>query len=541
MYVGRLSSGCKARPRSGVAVRVWPASLRLSMLMPAATLFVAIAMVAAPSTAQANWLTKIVREAGEAGTKSGKLGLGALDEAAVHVKSLPAGGSGLAFAAHATPEGHWKFVNKSGDVFTAGTPEEMKRLVSALAPEATAGEGNKLALHLSEDTLFRERKLIKDLPKDARLAVVIDTNSYPLLRRTEGGVDKWYAEVRPNLTVIAQDAQPFREAIWQLSRPLTASNLRVLALEPGGPDSLAALPRFDSATKGALVDRVDPNSLPRALSGIRGQTAVLTARIEAGELRFVAGGSERALPMAEVERAADASGVRLVILQSSQPRQPGGRNWLWQTVAVEGLDTAVKRATVADFLNALGSGRDALGAPRGPFAVDVIRSGEGRTRMRAVSVGSESKPITGQLGDWAAEIASNLTGNVVTSAVELVGNSQERQAELDLRIIPGIPSGFQLTYLAGLVAGILGLGVARGWWARIWPPEDRKDYAGALGYHAARCAKFLGFVAIFLPLAGGPAFVKTLILQLWAALMLPVRALRWIIGLFWNRQKHVSG
>lgn len=267
----------------------------LRLLTAAVVVLLALSSTAALSPADANWLTKIVRESGEASSKGTKPRLGALGDAALYIKALPDGaaGSDLAFAAHAGSEGHWTFVNKNGDVFTAGTPDEMKRVTSALAPEATAE--SKLALYLSDQTVFQQRSSLKDLPKGARLSVVIGNDGYPLVRRNDGRKDGLqdtvFAELRSNLMVSMHDERLFREAIWQLSRPLSTSYLRVLALEAGGPDRLAAVPRFDPATKGALVDRIDPNSLGAALSGIRGQTAVLTARVEAGQLRFVYGTS----------------------------------------------------------------------------------------------------------------------------------------------------------------------------------------------------------------------------------------------------------
>ena len=67
---------------------------------------------------------------------AGKLGIVDLERAAAHIRTLPAGAKGAVLAAHATPEGHWKFVNRDGDVFTAGTPEELQRVVPTLLPDA---------------------------------------------------------------------------------------------------------------------------------------------------------------------------------------------------------------------------------------------------------------------------------------------------------------------------------------------------------------------------------------------------------------------
>ena len=85
-----------------------------------------IALLLAPAAAHANWLSKVMGAAEQAGARTGRLGLGALDNAAAHVKGLPAMADRSALAAQATQEGHWRFVNRAGETLTAGTPEEMK-------------------------------------------------------------------------------------------------------------------------------------------------------------------------------------------------------------------------------------------------------------------------------------------------------------------------------------------------------------------------------------------------------------------------------
>lgn len=487
----------------------------------AAVLLALAAHLAWPPPAAANWLTKIAREAGETGTKVGKLGLGAIDNAASHIKALPHVEKGAALAAHATPEGHWQFVNRSGEVYTAGTPAEMGRFVSTLAPEfAKSGEG-RLALYLSEDTVFAQRAALKDLPKDADLHLVFGKDAFPLLRR---GDDKLYAEIRPNVIAELADHNLFAEAAFQLARPLNKSNIRVLALEPGGPERISSAPRIDPATKSADIDRIDPAKLASGLLSIRGQTAVVTGRTDGAYLRYnPAVGGEQAIPLKDLAAAAEAADVNLVILQSSAPRQPGGRNWLWQKVEVAGLDDALKRATFADFL-------DALGANLGELSVTAAPHSSGRIVLRATPTGSSAAPVSTTIGNWLSEITSNITGHVVTSAVEVYANDKERQSELDLRLIPFLPSFVQFAVLTGWIFALLGLAVTRSWWARIWPPEQREDYGGAIGYYAANFVRLLAFVLLFMPLAGLPAFLVSIMLQAWWFLTAPVRFIRWLFS-----------
>ena len=477
--------------------------------------------VAAP-VAQANWLTRLGRVAGEAGgsaaTRVARYGVAGLDRAAAHIKALPSAGKGAVLAAHATPEGHWKFVNREGEVFTAGTPDELTRAVPTLLPDAGNG---KLAIYLTEDTVFGERARIKDLPDGAALHVVVGRDSYPLARDASGAL---LAEVRPHLRVSLDEAGLFDEGIAQLERPLSRASIRTLALEPGGPAALSSTPRLEPGTKAALVDRIDPAELSSALRSVRGQTVLITGRVEDNLLRFrPESGPEQSLKIVDVIAAAKDADVNLVLLHAPVPRQPGGRNWLWQRIAVDGLDDALKRATFGDFL-------DALGANRGAFRITVARDGDGRVLLHAAPEGLTSAPITGVVGEWVTGAVSHITGEVVTSAVDVYARDEARQSELDSRIVPYIPSDYQFAYIIGLVAGVMGWHVARAWWVRLWPAEQRAEYTSVLGYRAAQVARFLAYFLVFLPVVGLPAVFVSLMLQLFGVVMLPFRFLSWLMS-----------
>ena len=60
----------------------------------------------------------------------------ALENAVRHVRGLPGRSDVVALAAQGTPDGHWRFVNKAGEMLTVGLPEEMKRVVPVLSPSA---------------------------------------------------------------------------------------------------------------------------------------------------------------------------------------------------------------------------------------------------------------------------------------------------------------------------------------------------------------------------------------------------------------------
>ena len=106
-----------------------------------------------------------------------------------------------------------------------------------------------------------------------------------------------------------------------------------------------------------------------------------------------------------------------------------------------------------------------------------------------------SGPLQSPVGDLFSGIVSDITGRVVTAGLQANLRSAERQQELDQRLIPGIPSDFQVGYLVLVVLGLFGVPVSRAWWRRIWPPEAATEYAGRAGYLAARTVRGAGVPA----------------------------------------------
>lgn len=500
-------------------------TLRSGPILMFAAAFVAVKCACGPLPAHANWLTHILKETGETGgrtaTRAGQDGFDALDTATALLKGLPDSPGTAVVAAHVGPEGHWHFANKAGDTYTAGNAGELGRMTQAMAPESSGG---KLALYLTPDTIFAQRALLKDLPKGADLFIVAGDKSYRLVPRASGGTGNLFADMGSGLLIELSEQNLFTETLFQLGQRLKPSSVRVLSLAPGGPDALTRVPRFDSATKSALVDDIDPQSLARALPSVSGQTVIVTGRLDGDVLHIVPGGGpDVSLKIGELRQAADAADVNLVIVRSDSARQPGGRNWLWQKVAVSGLDSALKQPTFGEFLSA-------LGARSGPMTVSAAEDGSGRVVLRAVPNGGSSSPLSGTVENWINQISGTVLGNVPVDGIDAHVRDEDRQKELDLRIIPGVPAGLQIGYIVGLVMGILGLGDALCWWRRIWPPEQREDYDRAVGYNAARATRWLGFGLVFLPLAGPFALLRLVLQQVWDMMKMPWRFLKWLFG-----------
>lgn len=471
----------------------------------------AAAFLAPVPPADANWLTRILRHADDAGAKRTLKGLPALDEAGIHLKSLPAPRRARAVAAELTNEGHWRLRNAEGETFTAATPEELNRGLQVLAP--LTEEAAKQVILLTGETLFKDASKLKELPANAEFDALIESRVYGLIRHVANSVEVYSLDVGNGVRVPIRDRAQVHEMLWQLARPVDLAAIRVLALEPGAAGLLKRARPPDPTPGRVAVEAVDPDRLPHMLSAVARGTVVISGRMKGPVLHFrPSSGPERTLMLDDLRRAAAESDVNLVVIESASARQPGTRNWFWQRVALTPLAGPRTSPALPDLVGQLTGGV--------PVETDAIAIGELRTAFQLVGV------ARGAGGGWAApvsetwrDLAPEVTGTIVASGLRLDLTSRARQRELDARIMPGIPSLLQIAYLALMVGGLAGLGVAREWWQRLWPPEVRSEYARRSGYWAARAVRGTLFLLMFMPLVAVLSAPVSFVRGIWRTLV----------------------
>lgn len=417
----------------------------------------------------------------------------------------------LALAARVTGEGHWVFSNKTGQQFTAANPREMARVPTMLATDVGAATA-PLTLYIPASSVIAHGLHLKLLPARARLRIITGSTSYPLLSLAgKTGQHAWFAQVSPNVFVRADRAESFEETVWQLRRPVSPRRIRILSLEPDGPDALPPRPPRRAEGAEPVVEPVNPSSLAGAIGALRRQIIVVTGRLEGDDklIYRTATGAERALELAALRAAAKDADAELIMLTATAPRQPGARNWLWLRVDVANLFEALERPTLGRFLNA-------LAGDQGRLFVTVSRATDHRLALSVVPLaGQTGAGEPGTIAAFLAELASEVAGTVLPHAVEVDLVARPRSQELAHRLIPGIPSLIQHTYLGALLMGLVAFPVTRAWWRRIWPDEQQADYAGATGFWSAATIRWMLFAFAFLPIAGPPALIWALLTGAW--------------------------
>lgn len=402
--------------------------------------------------------------------------------------------SAPALAARISQEGHWTFINASGETFTAGSETEVKRAFDVLLPNAGA---RAPAFLLTGDSVFEQRTALTQLPRGAELSLGWGDEIFRLENAAIGTANRVLAHIRPNLFVALTTAADFGETLQLLRRRLERQRFRLVSLEPGGPRSIPSSPRLDQGTSKPDVDAIDPAFIASSFAALKGQTAVIVGRLDGDLLTFKpASGPERALQLSELTTAAAVADVDLLVLKSSNGQQPGGRNWLWQRVAIKGLEQALGHATFADFFSALGGANIRLVAT-------IERSSPQRTSVDLRQLpGTTAEAVSAsRLGEVLSDAVTSLVGNVVHTGAIGTFRSVDRQAEFDRRLVSFIPSIAQWGFGSMLLLGLLGLPMSLRWWNRVWPRESAADYANAFGYWAAKAVRMAVYALVFMPLS----------------------------------------
>jgi hypothetical protein len=477
--------------------------------------------------AEANWLTSLGEIAATTGKVAGKTGRLAgemsagLEGAVKAIARLPAEGQAGAIAAEALDGGAWRLRNAAGETITATSAESVRGALAGLT-----GDAKTLTLFVDQDTAFAAREAIAALPADAKLHLALDDLSLPLLRQGTGDGTRLYAELNQGVILALQDRALFSEALWQLQRPLGKAGMRVLSLDGGGPRALATVGRR-SAEGMPVAEAIDPGALASALPSLRGQTVIVTGKVEGETLAFAGiSGTEGKVAVADLMAAAERSDVNILVLDAGVAKQPGGTTWLWQERGIANLDSAMAKASLGDFIAALSRGQ-------GRLAVDADWGASGHFRLSAKPAAAAAPAASGEIAaktlsestlELAIDLAGKVAGNVAPQTTTAALNSRDTQWDLDSRLIPGIPALLQYQLLGNWVLGLIGFHEARRWWAFL-----QRRVAGIVPPFTwpVRIGSELLYWLIFAPLIGSLAFIVTVFRILIGQVMDLVRIVTW--------------
>lgn len=495
--------------------------------------------LALPDTGNAGLFTKILKEAADGVSSPKKLDgkLATLDvpkDVASIVSNLPVHARKRSLISQATPEGHLRLTNASGETVTASTTEEVSSALKWLLPDTSDLARRNVDFYFSPDALTSGRPALNTLPRTARAHIVHGQKSYPVIGNPPFEAKTLNVRLRAGVVARASSTRALREAIWQLEQPLRASEIRVLSLDPATSNRLqtvrnqASQDRFESA---------NPYDLAASMRALKRQTVILSGKIENKVLFFTPpGGKTQSVRLSDLQASAARDDVNLIVLDTDAARQPGVRNVLWQRTKIDGLEKALKSTTVGDFWSVLASGRTPLQLSVGSGGKTFISISANPRPSLAGKIPDDDNSLLTSTERLLEDVVANVSGNVITSGIEASLRSEARQQELELRIVPFLPALPQIFYIMALIVGFAGLSTIKNWWRKLWPLRDRASFGSTLGWLGNRILRGIPFVFVFMPLVAYVAtpyqWVRGPIYWTWRIISAPFR---WI----WSRTRTV--
>lgn len=398
-----------------------------------------------------------------------------------------------------TAGGEWT-VRNFGDLDDPGWKSAILK-----GPDNVPAARGRIELYVQDEQLIDHRNKLISLPDHVALHVVHRRKKVYPVRRT-GGVLQ--VEARPNVLIETTTLRDLDEILFRLERVFNRASLRLLKVVPGTTDKLPPLPD-GVVTRAPDPLAIDPMRFRESLRSLRGQTAVLSGRIENGVLltRTHRGGSISRMPLSEIRSAARDADVNLIVLDTNTPLQPGTGGLLGKRRS-KTLDAAFQAGTSGEFMAA-------LARPDAPIMLRAERDG---SRHIAISAVNRSPGVEIDVSN-----APNI--ELIPHAIHVFARTRELEKEHDSRVVPWLPSYVLIVLVLNFVSGVLAWNVAyREWWARIWPPPVSRNW---LARNAVATARLCVFVALFLPLFGGLALVWMVLRVMLLILMIPVRLAAW--------------
>ena len=396
--------------------------------------------------------------------------------------------------------------NHSQNQWLAKTPDGKSVPVHQFTGN-TAEANKKATLLLSESHLPYSLDAFNKLPADVAINIKSrqgKTYSLATSPRATKLIDN-------QISINISDISALKTAMWQLQRPISSSNMRLIQLADN-PE--VTLPKQNYGSK-IPVDKVGTHQLLNALKTMRQQTFVISAKVENG---FLMHGKEK-IAVKDLEKVAADRDISLIILGSDEPKKT------LQTLAKDWQkkkdDGSLNSYTTGDFYNAF--------APKNtssPVPVEIDSSGKLRTALHFDHGGSATKAIQPQSSNLELAL---MPLHVLTKSVMLFQPNEARAKELDDRIHPAIPSWVHLSLIASLVIGLVAHKTSWFLYLKLWASPLRVNYRHWFPFTLRYLLHRLCFVLLYLPFLG--IFSPIYILIIWIYRMihfLLIRPASWI-------------
>ena len=515
-------------------------------------------------------LSKVASKAGKAGSAGKVAGAGKAVVSVGAMSKLKTVGT-AAVLMEAAPGGGFRFVDELGQAMDAtplskvakDTPtvkaprpevfdevdklmENFPDLKKASADRARVKDELAAAIKASPDQapflkMAHEFKIPKGKPIEVFADVDVLTSGHPdVLRIAKQGQlfvfgknstklpvqvlkgDKLAVEFAPGVKVVAKDSKLFDEAATHLNRLPNLANARHIALSNDA--KMTDLPQVAFRQDGVpVVGGMSPDTIETSFSIIRGQSAILSGKVEDGYLLYKTGLTKTGrVSLDRLRKAASDANVDLTILDSGAKQAKVG-----SLSKMSGKLASAK--TNADVFAAI--------TPKGQeMVIEAAQDVRGRVQISATA----TKPVLVNSLEGAhrvAETTTSLTADIAdyllmrsvvqgVKAVYVYTNDEDRTRELNSRLIPGVNSWIPIIAIANLFLGLISSIAGWRFWRRVWPMPQS---------WVMKIVRAIAYVVPYLLLFGTIQMVVSYIwhaIQLiWWIIAIPIWILKKLFGL----------
>lgn len=361
----------------------------------------------------------------------------------------------------------------------AGHPPPDGRSIPVEQFTAGVGPHTPANLLLSERNLPYSLDAFKQLPAGVNIHIKTRAgNNFSLARSSSGTklVDK-------NISVNVADMPALKTTIWQLQRPVTSPKMRLVQLA-ADPD--IALPTQSYGSK-IPVDNVGTSQLLNAITSMRQQSLVISARIENG---FLVKDKQR-IAIADLEKVAAERDVSLIILGSDKPKktlQQLAKDWQQRQTSGKLL-----MYSAGDFYNAF-----APKSTASPISIEMNASGQLRTALRFEQA-AQANMVQPQAVDIDLAL---LPLHVLARSATIFRPSEVRAEELEDRIHPLVPSWVHIALLASFLIGVFTVHASWFLYQKLWASPQRANSKNCFFFTLLYILHRSAFLLIYLPLLG---------------------------------------
>lgn len=503
-------------------MNAWIALMRSSKVCTLLALFIAVvtfSIGAMNNTASAGFLSKAIREAGEAGSKAGKhidTDIPNLETGNWLTKRLVKSDDAASIALLPGKDGTWRMVGEAGteipikslDRLEDDIGKAMFRPAKKLAggPPTKTVKLKKATIAVREKDFLKLREQLVDLPKNTNINIVrANGRVYPLqfVKTATGRVLN--VKLTDNIFLNPLSAKALEANLSFLSRGVKKADLKI-----GSFNRVKDVKKTSNITD--IVVDINPDILDSSLSKFKNKTLLLSGQIvrnvKTGKAHLVVkdGIGKTEIDLTVIEQAAARQRVNLMVVDAGLA-QPGKKLF-----SKTGIEKRFAKSNVAvtqmDLMQAI--------APKNKTII-LNSSGVGDTRIAIASNFEKTVGATKKTSSFSDASDYSATSWIFESGLRNSARAIQHQFEdpkhtdeVEGRWIPWFSNTIIIWTIISLILIVFSLKISWNWWKIIMHKYFHQFFYYSKPTFSNKTLKIVGFIC-FAIITIIPAFVALLI------------------------------